>query len=354
MTAQDVTDALTGLLQTRLDPDRVRDAENSWSEGLWSELVGLGMTSIDVPEVAGGGGGELEESLAVVRLCGYYNANLPIVEAGFVGSWLRGLADLPPAAGLDSVALGESRTVQVTGHGSQVRVSGDLELGWGRYAENWIILRERGSGTQLMVIGADDAGTTSECSYGRNLGGEPRDRVTLTETPCETVRDLPVTMLQVEARRGLGKAALMLGALEKVTELAIEYVRAREQFGRPLAKFQVIQHYIATMVAQLATVRAAVDLAVQSASPEGAVSVESAAAAKIRAGAAGDIIARLGHQVHGAIGVTDEHELGLSTRRIWAWRDEDGDERFWARLLGRELASRAHSPGLWPVLEPIN
>ena len=63
------------------------------------------------------------------------------------------------------------------------------------------------------------------------------------------------------------------------------------------------------------------------------------AAAKVRAGDAAGQVAALAHQVHGAIGVTEEYHLHHLTRRLWAWRDEFGSERLHAVALGEALAA---------------
>jgi acyl-CoA dehydrogenase len=73
------------------------------------------------------------------------------------------------------------------------------------------------------------------------------------------------------------------------------------------------------------------------------------AAAKARAGQAAGEVARIAHQVHGAIGFTQEHSLRLVTTRLWAWRDEDGDETYWNGQVAR-AALAAGVDGLWRML----
>jgi acyl-CoA dehydrogenase len=139
----------------------------------------------------------------------------------------------------------------------------------------------------------------------------------------------------------------MAGALERVLELTVQYAGEREQFGRPIARFQAVGQMLAELAGEHAAARAATDVAVRRAEAEGPVAAAGAiAVAKVRAGQAAGLGAELAHQVHGAIGYTDEHRLHHVTRRLWSWRDEHGGEAAWGGELGRGVLG-AGGDGAW-------
>ena len=76
------------------------------------------------------------------------------------------------------------------------------------------------------------------------------------------------------------------------------------------------------------------------------------AAAKIRSAEAAREAALIAHQVHGAIGLTDGHPLHHATLRLWAWREEYGNEVYWADFLGRHalLAAGEDGTAFWERL----
>jgi acyl-CoA dehydrogenase len=78
----------------------------------------------------------------------------------------------------------------------------------------------------------------------------------------------------------------------------------------------------------------------------------AAASAKIRTGEAAGHACAIAHQVFGAIGFTEEHELHQFTKRLWSWRDECGNEAFWSRELGERILAGDSGQLLWRTVAP--
>jgi acyl-CoA dehydrogenase len=124
------------------------------------------------------------------------------------------------------------------------------------------------------------------------------------------------------------------------------YTRERVQFGRSLSTFQSVQHALATMAGEIERGRAAATLAVASAVDHGFGSAHSDYAitvAKITLGRVVPTVTTIAHQLHGAIGVTQEHHLWSFTMRAQSWIDEFGATAGYAQRLGR-LALAADDP----------
>ena len=129
----------------------------------------------------------------------------------------------------------------------------------------------------------------------------------------------------------VGAATVALGLAQGAYEKAVTYANRREQFGRPIAAFQAVQQHLIVIAQEACLVGAAVEGA---ASRPGSFEI---AAAKAAASRAAVTATRAAHQVHGAMGMTQEYRLHHFSRRLWAWRSEYGDEQHWAPKLGRAL-----------------
>jgi hypothetical protein len=143
------------------------------------------------------------------------------------------------------------------------------------------------------------------------------------------------------------RAAQIAGALDAALAMAVGYVNERQQFGRPLGKFQAVQQSLATFACEAAAANCAAVGAAQ-ALDRGEAAFEIAAA-KLRANRAVEVGTTVAHQVHGAIGFTQEYALHDLTRPLWRWRSEYGNDAYWARRLGKAVIARG-ADSFWPDL----
>ena len=108
------------------------------------------------------------------------------------------------------------------------------------------------------------------------------------------------------------RAEQMAGALEGSLEQSLRYAADRHQFGRPIAKFQAVQHNLAVLAGEVSAATASADAAVCAIARHGIEDERTflaVAAAKIRCGQAAGAGAAIVHQVHGAMGFTREYSL---------------------------------------------
>ncbi|MEU8367370.1 acyl-CoA dehydrogenase family protein [Micromonospora tulbaghiae] len=299
---------------------------------LWSTVHGLGWTGVSVPEGAGGSGGTLTDLAALVRGMGRHGVSLPLAETVLAARQFaaagRGLPD-----GVATVVAGDG--VAVAGgrlRGTAARVP------WAAAARTLLVY----AGDEAFAVPAGHPGL--RVTPGRNLAAEPRDDVTFDVPVTDGMRltgAAPVGTVRAEA--ALLTAAALAGALETAVEHTRQHVTTREQFGRPLLAFQAVGQTLARMTSHTLLASTALDAALAGPDPL------RLAAARVLTGRAATLVARGAHQLHGAMGVTREHPLHLSTRRLWSWRDENGTQQFWARTLGAALVPRG-SAGVWSWL----
>jgi acyl-CoA dehydrogenase len=213
-----------------------------------------------------------------------------------------------------------------------------------RNADHIAVLVHRGSEPAVALVAAGGLAIRQSTS----LAGEPSDDVSLDGALPAAVR--PVSLDQ-ELVVGFGAAVRlqqMAGALEKILEQSVQHALDRSQFGRPIAKFQAVQHNLATLAGEVAAASAAAEAAAEACSgPE--IGLAEVAIAKVRGGEAAGTGSAIAHQVHGAMGFTYEHSLHHATRRLWAWREEFGNEAVWAQRLGKMVAAHG-ADQLWPFI----
>lgn len=127
------------------------------------------------------------------------------------------------------------------------------------------------------------------------------------------------------------RATLIAGAAGRLTAMTAAFANERVQFGKPIGRQQALQQNLAMMAEEAVAARVASQLGCADGLPPSSV---AAATAKSVASSAAARIAATAHAVHGAIGISDEHDLQLFTRRLHEWRLADGAETYWNRILG--------------------
>ncbi|WP_214367270.1 acyl-CoA dehydrogenase family protein [Pseudonocardia sp. H11422] len=342
---------VSAMLEERAGTARDEAARQGWSASLWQLLEESGLTLVSVPEPAGGPGGDLRDLATVVQACGYHAAPVPLVETALLAGWALACAGLAvPPGPLTVVPPAAASAVLVPdgpGHRMVGRVGG---VPWARAARQILVLAAAPGQPGRSVHAVIDP---RDCTIepGTNLAGEPRDTLVLPPSGVDC-RPLPAgnaaDSTRIVLRGALGRSLLMVGSLRRVLDLTVRYAGEREQFGRPIGRFQAVQQQIAALAGAVEQARAITELAVETLEQDNS-SADVVMAAKICAGHAASVAIAVGHQVHGAIGFTTEHELHLHTRRLMSWRDEYGSESEWSGELGARVTG-AGPGGLWNLL----
>ncbi len=339
-----LTEAIVRIFGDHYTSERLQAAKAAgWSEPLWRALEETGMTLVSVPEEHGGGG-EFDEAIEALRLAGKHCAAVPFAETALLGGWALAQARMAipegPLAFVVAPHAGELSVAQAQG---RWKIEGVLrDVAWARMAAALVVVAPHEAGAVVARIPR----AQYDVRPAENLAHEARDEVTLAaELPADAVGSCGAVTTERAWRRGaLTRAVLTSGALDRILELTLAYVRQRSQFGRTLIQFQAVQQELARLAGEAAIAKAAaLAAAAHIDDPDAELYV---AAAKVKAGEAAYSGASIAHQLHGAIGVTDEYLLHHSTLRLWSWRTEYGTEAQWAQRLGAQ-ALQAGSRGLW-------
>ncbi len=295
----------------------------------WRAIEENGLADVLLPESAGGAGVDFGDAMAVARAAGAFALPLPLVET-IIGRRLLADAGLEPPAG----PLGLTTAAPVT------------DVAWPDEIGALVVADQPDSVGWAAAVDVDlEAGTSS--------AGEPLGRLRQRPAIPAEQSGSPGSGPGASELMATARTAMIAGAMERILDLTIEHVQGRVQFGRPLARFQAVQQMVAVMASHAAVVGVASDTAIAAieAATEGGASGAGfkAACAKARASEACYEVTRIAHQLHGAIGYTREHDLQRFTRRLWTWRDADGDEGYWQARVGTQ-AIGAGRDGLWPLL----
>lgn len=137
------------------------------------------------------------------------------------------------------------------------------------------------------------------------------------------------------------RALTISGAAHQLLEMTVAYANDRAQFGKPIGKFQAVQQQLAVLAEQAVAARIAAAMGARAGLD---ASLLQAAFAKHNASVAAAQIVPIAHGVHGAIGISEEYDLQLFTRRLNEWRMADGSEAYWADVVGCARLGQPDAP----------
>jgi alkylation response protein AidB-like acyl-CoA dehydrogenase len=347
-----IRDSAREVLAEHASHERLRAVlagAGGYDRALWQQMSGeLGWTGLAIPERFGGAGlGWVELCILQEELGRRLAASPFFATVALAGALVQETATEAQCQDLlGRIAAGSVRIAcAVTGEEGRAGVDGvSVEL---RASGERLSLE----GTSDFVIHADSADLILVLARAPgSRGGEalsvvmlPAGTPGLAITPhvmldltrpmsrvqCSGVAVDPAAVLGAPAEAGAGieralqrarvaLAAEALGGAEQVLEMTVEYVKQREQFGRPIGSFQAVKHRLADMMVQVEAARSAAWYAACVADEQPAELAEAAAIAKSYCCDAFYDCAAHAIQLHGGIGFTWEHDAHLYFKRARA------------------------------------
>ena len=332
----------------------VRDMEEDdrgFTADMWQKIAQVGWLGLIVPEEHGGTGQNLVDLGILLEEVGhgvmpgpFFNTALVTVAILDAGSDAQKAEYLPRIAAGDLIATAAilepySRldangiSLEASASGDGYTLNGTKMFVENAHAADYLLVAARtgGSGEDgitLLLVDAQSNGVSVD-----------KLKTIATDNQCEvTFNNVSVPAANVLGEAGNGWSHLrllrqkgaalrccqMVGALQEVLDMTVEYVKNRVQFGRPIGSFQAIQHYCANMATDVDGSRFITYQAIWRLG-EGLSSNLEVSSAKAWVSDSAQRVAATAHQCHGAIGFTQEHDLQLFTRRLKAWEVSFGD-----------------------------
>jgi len=299
MDMSELIDPFARLIQDVCTPAAIRAIEDGGdASAMWAAFVESGFLDALVAEEAGGAGLSLADAAPLIELLGAQAVPLPVGDTMVARALLTAVgSDVPDAP----IAL-------ATGAGAIPFASVAAQV----------------------LSGSPEAPVLT--------AAEPR--------PTGTHHDLGGFVVGIEGRAlrpvaAVLRALLISGAAGRVLEMTVEYANQRVQFGKPIGKQQAVQQQLSVLAEQAVAARIAAAIGARSGLPP---RLRDAAVAKHGASLAAGQVAAIAHAVHGAIGISEEYDLQLLTRRLHGWRLADGSESYWAGVLGDLRLAAPESP----------
>jgi alkylation response protein AidB-like acyl-CoA dehydrogenase len=357
------------MLEAECPKTLVRDMEEDekgYSPELWQKLVEQGFMGLPFPEKYGGAGFEFLDLMVLVEEFGralvpgpyFYTvvvAGMAINESGTEEQKQEYLTKISEGQAIMTLAHTEpsgrwdAGGVSVTGvaDGDDFILNGVKLFVPDAHVSDYLIVTARtkesddpNEGITAFIVDAKSAGINYEVL--KTIASDKQCEVELNDVRVPRTNvlgnvDEGWPIVEQALRRGaVGKCAEMVGNSQQVLEIAVDYAKNRVQFGRPIGSFQAVQHHCANMAtdvdgSRFITYQAAWKLS------EGLPCDKEISMAKAWVSEACRRVDGLGHQVHGGIGFTKEHDMQLFFRRAKQAELFFGDADFHREKVAQEI-----------------
>jgi len=352
-------DSVDRLLADRYGFDKrrgYRDEPEGWSRSVWRQYAELGLLGLPFGEEYGGFGGGGVDLMLVMESLGRVLALEPYLATVVLGGAALRLAgdEKQKAALLPQIAEGKltlafahgerqarydlsdvTTTAKQSG-GKWILDGAKSVVGHGDSADKLIVSarvarqRDDPEGIGLFIVDAAANGVARR-SYAMRDGNRAAEialsgvEVAPQGVLGEPGQAFPVIERVVEA--GIAAtAAEAVGAMETMNAMTLEYLKTRQQFGRPIGQNQALQHRMTEMLMALEQGRSlAILAAVTVDDPDAADRARNIATAKVGVGQAAKFVSQNAVQLHGGIGMTEEYAIGHYFRRVMVIEHTFGD-----------------------------
>ena len=327
---------------------QLRDSRDpaGFAGNIWSAFCDLGYAGVLVPEAHGGAGLGAVEMGVLMEQIGRHLSALPFLASGVVAARLLQAAgsEAQQAQWLPRIARGEAIATLALDEGPKHRPeavalraerSGD---GWclsgsksfvpdGHVASLLLVVARSADGPVLFAVPRDTPGVQVERTV--TVDAHNAARVLLLDVRLPDAARLPAGgqgALQQALDFGRAAAAAeLLGIADEVFERTLDYLKQRKQFGKPIGKFQALQHRAAALYVDIELARAALAKALQSLDADPDDAPEAVAVAKAKCGTVATLAVQEGVQMHGGMGMTDQLDFGLFMKRARVLQELYGD-----------------------------
>jgi alkylation response protein AidB-like acyl-CoA dehydrogenase len=350
-----------GAIRTQLRHWRDIGCSDGFGHGLWKQYAEMGLTGILIPESEGGAGlGQVEANVVLEEIGRNLTPSPFLTTAVATVRALEGSAQaerwFPGIAAGDNVAAlaideGKHHDPAATALKAERQGNGFLLNG----QKQFVI---QGASADLLLVAARTAGAPGE-TKGVTLFALPRDtagieienvaladsskaaRLTLSDVAVDSdavVGEVDDGWGPLSRALGAGRAGAaseLVGVAAGASEMTFDYLKQRKQFGRLIGEFQALQHRAAHLYGEIEIARAAALKAAQLIDSGDPRADLFTAVAKAKAGKVARLAVQEGVQMHGGIGMTDEHDIGLYMKRQAVLDELFGGPRFHAGEVAR-------------------